>query len=174
MSMRMDIIDQSTTDKGRPWTGWTVLAAFIISFGVVFAVNGLMVYYALSTFSGEEEASPYEHGLAYDRDIAAAHAQDARGWRVDVSARRPAPGAPADIIADLRDAAGQPIKGLNGVATLEFPADKAFDKRASLAESAPGEYRASAALRAGQWDLVIEASDNGERRFRSRNRVDLP
>ncbi len=174
MSMRMEIIDRGPIDTGRPWTGWTVLAAFVISFAVVFAVNGLMVYYALSTFSGEQEASPYEHGLAYDRDIAAAHAQDARGWHVDISARRPAPGAPADIVADLRDAAGQPIKGLSVVATLEFPADKAFDKRAALTEAAPGEYRAAAPLRPGQWDLVVEASQDGERRFRSRNRVDLP
>ena len=43
MSMRMEIIDRGAIDTGRPWTGWTVLAAFVISFAVVFAVNGLMV-----------------------------------------------------------------------------------------------------------------------------------
>ncbi len=41
-----------------------------------------MAYYAISTFRGETDPSPYEHGLAYEKDIVAARAQAARGWNV--------------------------------------------------------------------------------------------
>ena len=37
---------------------WIVLAALVMFFGPIFVANGALVYYALSTFSGEQEASP--------------------------------------------------------------------------------------------------------------------
>ena len=40
-------------------------------------------------------------------------------------------------------------------------------------EAKPGDYRADASMRPGQWDLVIEAKRDGERLFRSRNRIVL-
>ncbi len=69
-------------DGARRLTGAKFLAILLGSFAVVASVNGTMVYYALSTFSGEVDPHPYEHGLAYNRDIAAAEAQDARHWQV--------------------------------------------------------------------------------------------
>ena len=64
-----DLVPGKTgADKGKPLTGWKVLAMLLAFFGVVGAVNAVMVYSALSTFSGEVEAHPYEHGLAYNRE----------------------------------------------------------------------------------------------------------
>ncbi len=51
--------------SGRPLTGRRTLGIAAACFGVIFAVNGYMAYSAVSTFTGETEASPYEHGLAY-------------------------------------------------------------------------------------------------------------
>jgi nitrogen fixation protein FixH len=79
-------------------------------------------YYALSTFSGEQEASPYEHGLAYDRDIESARQQDARGWNVALGVQRAEPGAPASIAVGIRDANNEALAGLEVSAGLEFPA----------------------------------------------------
>jgi len=158
----------------RRGTGWIVLAALLLFFGAVFVANGALVYYALSTFSGEQEASPYEHGLAYERDIEFAHAQDARGWNVTLGVLRADPGAPASIAVAMRDANNAALEGLQVSASLEFPPDKHLDRHVVLAEIRSGEYLADLPLRAGQWDVVVEASRNGERLFRTRNRVTLP
>jgi nitrogen fixation protein FixH len=142
-------------------------------FGTVICANGALVYYALSTFSGEQEASPYEHGLAYDKDIAAALEQDARGWRVSVDALRSDAGPQSLIDVTMRDSRDQPLRGLAVTATLQFPADKKLDRRVALIEFSPGEYRADAHVQPGQWELVIDARQSGERVFRSRNRIIL-
>lgn len=166
-------IDDLPPRGARPFTGLKALLAFVGFFAVTFSANGALVYYALSTFSGEQEASPYEHGLAYDTDIGAAREQDARRWRVSVDALRSHPGDPALIDVKMQDADDRPLQGLAVKATMEYPADKKLDRQAILSEAVPGEYRADAPLPAGQWDLVIEASRGGERLFRSRNRIVL-
>jgi nitrogen fixation protein FixH len=173
MAMQIDATEAPMDDEAPRFKGWMVMATLIVFFGTIFVANGSLVYYALSTFSGEQEASPYEHGLAYDKDIAAAREQDARQWRVSVNALRVQAGAPASITVAMRDADDRPLQGLEVKATLEFPADKRLDRHASLSEAAPGEYRAESPLTAGQWDLVVEARRDGARLFRSRNRIVL-
>lgn len=174
MIVQTDAISSDrSVDRGTRFTGWMALAILAGFFGTIFFANGSLVYYALSTFSGEEEASPYEHGLAYDKDIAAAREQDARQWRVSINALRPQRGAPASVEVAMRDADDKPLQGLTVNATFEFPTDKELDKHAVLKEGAPGEYRAVTSLQEGQWDLIIEARRDGARLFRSRNRINL-
>ncbi|MGO8798159.1 MAG: FixH family protein [Roseiarcus sp.] len=173
MDLRMELSDAPSIDEGRRFTGWMALAILAVFFGTIFCANGSLVYYAISTFSGEQETSPYERGLAYDKEIAAARAQDARAWRVSVNALHFEAGAPALIDITMHDADDQPIQGLAVTAALEFPADKKLDRRTVVNEAEPGDYRADAAMRPGQWDLVIEARRDGERLFRSRNRIVL-
>ena len=91
-----------------------------------------------------------------------------------LAARRLEPEAPASIAVAMRDAKGEAIEGLDVAATLEFPTSKRLDHHVALIETGAGEYRADVPLLAGQWDVVIEAKRDGERLFRSRNRVTLP
>jgi nitrogen fixation protein FixH len=158
----------------RPLKGWMVLAMITAFFGTVMIANGALIYFALSTFSGEEETNPYEHGLAYDKDIAAAHAQDALHWQAVVHLARLAAGEPPRLEFALRDAQGQPLAGLAVVATLEFPASKRFDRTIDLVEEGPGVYRGEAAVAAGQWDVFIEAKRDNVTVFRSHNHIALP
>lgn len=174
MSLSVERIAGSPDSGEERRTGWIALAALATFFGTVFVANGTLVYYALSTFSGEEEASPYEHGLAYDKDIEAARAQEARGWNVTLGVQRPQPGSPASVALAIRDANNEALAGLDVSASFEFPTDKHLDRRVSLVENEAGEYRVEVPLRAGRWDVVIEAKGEGERLFRSRNRVTLP
>jgi nitrogen fixation protein FixH len=174
MSLSAEEIAGSPSSSEERRTAWIVLAALFAFFGTMFVANGALVYYAFSTFSGEEEASPYEHGLAYDKDIEAARAQEARGWNVTLGVQRPQRGAPASVAVAIRDANNEALAGLNVSASFEFPTDNHLDRRASLIEIQAGEYRGEVPLRAGRWDVVIEATGEGERLFRSRNRVTLP
>lgn len=157
---------------GRPWTGRTVLLTLLVFFGVVFAINGVMIYEALSTMSGVDTDSAYQAGRMYEQEAAAAQAQEARHWRVDAHLTHAGDGVErVDILA--ADAAGRPLSGLDASAVFERPTDRRLDRAVAVAEGAPGSFRGSAWLAPGQWDLVIELSRRGERMFLSRNRVVL-
>lgn len=164
---------RAANDNGtpRPVTGRTVLACLIAFFAVVFAANGILVGAAVSTFSGLETSSSYQAGLTFARDAAAAHAQDELHWQVKANVRA-APGKTLVEIA-ARDAAGRPLSGLQATARLSHPNDKRADQDVSLSEETTGQFRGTAESVVGQWDVIIELSRDGERLFRSRNRVVL-
>lgn len=163
-----------TPDRGgdRPLTGRMVFSMLIGCFAVVFAVNGVMIYAALSTMSGVDTDSAYQAGRMYEQDVAMAKAQQARHWRVDAKMTPAADGAER-LDIDAHDAAGMPLRGLVASAVFERPTDRRLDRAVDVAEDGPGRFHGSAALAAGQWDLVIELSRQGDRLFRSRNRVIL-
>ena len=51
--------------------------------------------------------------------------------------------------------------------------DKRSDRVLAWREVTPGIFRAEVERAAGQWDLVIELSQDGSPKFRSRNRLML-
>src|SRR5208282_580753 len=158
--------------QSRELTGRMVLVCFLGFFGVVFGANGLLVHKALSTFGGVETASSYRAGQLFERDVAMARAQDAQHWRVEASVTPAADGsALLDIVA--RDGTGLAVAGIAATATFERPTDRRLDRSVAVGEDAPGHFRGSAAISPGQWDLVIELSRQGERQFRSKNRIVL-
>ena len=159
------------TRRPRQWTGRMVLFCLLGFFGVVFAVNGVMVREALSTFGGLETESSYKAGRMFEQEIARAKAQDARQWHVDAKVTSAANDARLDI--DVRDVAGRPLTGVDAAATFERPTDRRMDRDVALTESEPGHFHGSVDIPAGQWDLVIELSRHGDRQFRSKNRVIL-
>lgn len=156
----------------RRLTGGMVLLGLIAFFGVIFAVNGVLVHEALSTFGGVETDSSYRAGQMYEHDIAMAKAQDERHWRVDAALVPAAEGALIDISA--RDAAGTPLSGMDATVTLERPTDRRLDHAVAVRQDGPGHFRGSADnVLPGQWDLVIELTRAGEQQFRSVNRIVL-
>lgn len=64
--------NKSVAAQPRELTGRIVLTWLVGFFAVVFAVNGVMAVAAISTFSGLDSDSPYQAGLAFDAEIAAA------------------------------------------------------------------------------------------------------
>jgi len=155
----------------RPLTGRIVLMCLIAFFAIISLVNGIMIRFAVTTFGGVETSSSYQAGLAYTRESNAAHTQDALGWQVKASVR-PSTGM-TRIDIDARDAAGVALAGLQAVASFERPTDRRADQTVALHEDGSGHFRGSVAPITGQWDLIIELSRDGERLFRSRNRVVL-
>ena len=152
--------------------GWMVLATLLCFFGAIAAANAVMIHYAISTFRGEQELSPYERGLAYKKDIEAARAQESLGWRVSAGISRSQEGE-VSLEVQVTDPLQRPVTGLALTSALNSPPDKKFDTQFALAETAPGIY--SGRLRAvpGQWDLLLSASRDGAQMFRSKNRITL-
>jgi nitrogen fixation protein FixH len=168
-----DIRPAPGADPERKLTGGMVLAGLIAFFGVIFAVNGVLVHEALSTFAGLETESSYRAGQTFEHDVAMAKAQDERHWQVD-AALLPANAGATLIDIRARDAAGAALSGMDATVTLERPTDRRLDHAVAVRQDAPGHFRGSADnVPAGQWDLVIELTREGEQQFRSVNRVVL-
>jgi len=155
----------------KPLTGGKVLFMLIAFFGVVIAVNGIMAKLAIQTLPGTEVDSAYSASLAYENEIAAAHDQNARNWKVDAHIQR-GPDGGATLEVEAHDSSGLPMSGLKFEGRFERPADRRADQAVTLAEVASGVYRGSAPLIGpGQWDLVLEGDTAGQRLFLSKNRV---
>lgn len=165
----------STIEDTRPArmvTGWTVLGWLTAFFALIFAANGAFIYYAVTSFPGLEVDSSYRAGQEFAGEMEAAAAQAARGW--NVSARARLDGGRLILDATFADKAGAPERALAVTAHLEHPANVAFDRTVVLAETAPGRYTAELdGVNPGQWSLVLDASADGQRLFRSRNTVNL-
>jgi nitrogen fixation protein FixH len=155
----------------RPLTGRVVLACLIAFFAVISIANGIMIRAAVTTFGGVETSSSYQAGLAFARESAAAQAQDALRWQV--AAKVQPMGAGTSVEIDALDAEGRPLTGLQATAHLSHPTDRRADQAVALSEGTSGRFRGTTAAIVGQWDVVIELARDGERVFRSRNRVVL-
>jgi len=165
--------NDSLTDshrRPRQITGWTVFTLLIAFFAVIIAVNAFMAHEALSTFRGVDTDSAYRAGQRFEHEVSMAKAQDAEHWQVDVKVT-PAGDSMASLDIAARDASGGPLSGLTATAVFARPTDRLLDRSAVVNEDAPGHFHGSAILAIGQWDLVLELSRQGERLFRSKNRV---
>jgi nitrogen fixation protein FixH len=170
--MRDPLMPYDDNEAPRRLTGRMVLLCLFGFFGVVFGVNGILIHEALSTFGGVDTDSAYQAGQMFEHDVAMAKAQDALQWRVEAKVT-PMPDGAKRIDVVARDAAGQPLNGMTLSAVFERPIDRRLDRDVAVTEDAPGRFHGSADIASGQWDLVIELSRQGDRQFRSRNRVVL-
>ncbi len=113
-------------------------------FGVVIGVNLVMMRLAIQTLPGTEVDSAYSASLAYEKEIVAAHDQDARNWKVEAHVERSWGGATLRV--EARDNDGWPVPGLRFQGRFERPTDRRADQPVVLAEVGSGIYRGSAPL----------------------------
>jgi nitrogen fixation protein FixH len=150
-------------------TGWHVLAIFVVFFGIVIAVDTIMVLDAYRTYPGEVSSQPFEEGLAWDSELNQQHTQAELGWRMTAGFA-----APGVIEITARDQAGRPV-GLTRIeARLERPATEQGRRDIQFQPSAPGAYRAAVGALAGAWDLRLSAYDRQGRRFDAERRLVAP
>jgi len=147
-------MSSSQQKSTRALNGRHVLFGLIGFFAVVFAVNGIMVYKAESTFGGLDTPDAYRKGLAYNERVAAAEAQAKLGW-TDKVAYLP---ETKRMRVSLTDASGGSVTGLTISAQLQRPATNRFDHEIFLTQTGPGTYEADvAALDAGWWTVDLTA-----------------
>ena len=139
---------------------------------MVFAVNGVLVQAATSTFGGLETQSSYKAGLMFESEVAKAERQQALQWQVDGKLARDRAGE-AVLDISVRDAQGAPVGGLTADATLAHPADAELDHVIPLARDGAGAFRGADQAEPGQWELIVDFYRGDARVFRSRSRVTL-
>ncbi|MGG5809198.1 FixH family protein [Falsiroseomonas sp. CW058] len=142
------------------WIPW----AFVGGMLLVVAVNVMLVYFALSTFTGVTVGQSYDRGRTYNNVIAEAARQDALGWRAQVALDG------AVLSVAVADREGLPAQGrIEGV--MLRPLD---GTTLPLDFAAAGAGRFIAAAQppmAGQWEarLVLHGQDGA--RFDIRERI---
>ena len=158
--------------QARILTGRHVLQWLVAFFGIVFAVNGVLVRAAISTFGGVETLSSYRAGLQFEQEVGLVQRQDALHWQVTGKLARDSAGvAVLDVTA--RDAQGAPLSGLTADARLAHPADDRLDRVIVVRSVAGGVFHGAAEAQPGQWELIVELYRGDQRVFRSRSRVSL-
>ena len=167
-------------EKAAKLSGRAVLVMLVAFFGVVIAVNLVMLKLAVQSFSGLEEKNAYLAGMSHDRALAAVRAQDARGWRVEARLDRPAPGRSRVLVTRGEAEVDAPVEqaralagGLQARVRFEHPADSRQDRVLALAPVRAGAWSGALELPAGAWDLAIELHAGEDVLFRSRSRVQV-
>lgn len=161
-----------TPNKPRELTGRTVLICFVGFFGIVAAVNAIMIHAAVTTFAGTETASAYKAGLAYKDDEAAAVSQAKLNWQVNGRIARASSGE-AVLTVDVRDINRALVYGIDIAARLAHPLNARLDRSFALARAADGSFRGATDATAGQWTLTLDVTRDGDRLYRTRSRVVL-
>ena len=164
--------EHESSASGFRLTGKKVLAILVGFFSVIIAVNMVMAYVAVSTFSGMQTQRPYEAGLKFNHAISQARVQQEQNWKVDTHVERAKDGQVTLVIvfADQQEGA---IVAQSVTVQLVSPVDSRNDASFTLTADGPGRYRGLAQAAAGQWDLVIEAKRTDDAVFRSVSRVSL-
>lgn len=157
-----DMSYRDDTPSGFVLKGWHVLLMMLAFFGVIFAVNGVFLYYAITSHPGEQVEKSYLQGLNYNQTLEARAAQAELGWRAAAGFSDDAGSA---ITIQLEDRNGRPLSGLNVTGVLlRSPASADHDVQLDFVAMTNGEYTASGLdLCQGQWHLVaLATSTNGE------------
>ena len=150
--------DIKSTPAGR-WIPWV----FVGLFGVVLIVNGTMIAFALSTFTGMETVSAYKKGLSYNRRLDAAAAQERLGWQASLDAEADNAGQMV-ITFDLTDQQGAPVAAADVLAKVDRPLQDGLDQTVVFKEIRSGRYAATVDLPLkGQWEVDVSAVARGGR-----------
>lgn len=137
----------------REFTGRHLALMIVAFFAVVIAANLILAVLANRTWTGLIVANGYVASQEYNGLLAAARAQDARGWTSEIARR----GSGLELrIADSR---GAPIDGLEVRMAIGRPTHENEDRELVFEQRFGGLYSAGADLKAGEWNAELRAYD---------------
>ncbi|TVQ30722.1 MAG: hypothetical protein EA356_14885 [Geminicoccaceae bacterium] len=148
------------------WIPWL----FVGFFGVIFVVNGIMVYHAISTFSGVDRRDAYKRGQAYNTILAEARAMEALGWQARVG-HEPVNATVGRLIVAVSDATDEPIRDADVRALVKRPTNARMDFETWLVPIGGGAYAAELDWPAqGIWDVLVTV-EQGATRYQVEERI---
>ncbi len=158
-----------TARRGDRWIPWT----FIGGMALVVVVNAVMVWLALSTFTGTTIDRAYERGRLYNTVLAEAERQASLGWRLSVL-WEPKTGEALEgrFVLDATGPDGAALDRLSVEAKMVRPLERPEPIALGFTQVAPGRYVAPAVLpRPGQWEVRLAAHRGGEGPVEHRQRI---
>ena len=160
-----------TEKTGKGITGWHVLWTLLGALAIVSAVNGIFIYKAIATYSGDDAVEPYRKGLHYNKRIEADERQAQLRWVSDIELG----GTAGPVVVKLRQASGEPVTGLAVTGELGQGATSRNDITFAARETAPGVYEAPVKPGSGSWIVSFTATRSGEAEpvYRARKRFCL-
>lgn len=158
------------SDK-RPFTGRSALFMLIGFLGLIVAVNGVFVFFAMTSWSGLSTDGAYRKGLAYNEQLAAAASQKSRGWSA-FAHFAPTEGRKGRMVVAFKDRAGHGIERLEVSGTLARPAQSGLDRTITLIGAGDGAYGADVEVPLyGVWNMTIIARRDGAPAYRLEQRL---
>lgn len=143
--------------KSRELTGKHVLIWMFGFFGIMFAVNGVFLYQALTSFPGEDVEKSYLQGLNYNQTLAARAAQDALGWNAEIGVEG------SLLIVAVYDDANEPVSGLNMTGTIHRQSTTKNDAALVFQPLGDATYAASIdGIGLGLWGVDVSANRDGD------------
>ena len=140
-----------TTAAASPFTGRKMLLVLLAFFGVIIAVNAVMMTLAIGSHTGLVAKNSYVASQDFNRTVAKAKAQTAMGWQAGLAAR------PTSLELTFKDKSGRPIEGLAIDGVVGRIVTGAEDQAVRFEALGGGVYRAEIASPPGQARLDIQA-----------------
>lgn len=157
----------------RELTGRHVLIIMLTFFGIIFVVNGYMIYKSQSTWNGLETEDAYRKGLKYNQQLSELHEQNERNWTMEIK-REELAGDIMRFTAVPKDQSQQVLTLLDMTLELKRPTHEGMDRSFPLKEISLGVYSGETqALPKGKWYLLVTARRKDEILYRSKNELYL-
>ncbi|MCX7374496.1 MAG: FixH family protein [Alphaproteobacteria bacterium] len=126
------------------WIPWVFVGGMML----VVVVNAVMVWFALSTFTGVSTPRAYDRGRTYNDVLAEAARQDALGWQSRVTLQG------GIVSVEIRDPQNAPVHG-ELLGALHRPLNREAVPL-HFQEYGPGRFTAEVVnLPAGQWEARL-------------------
>lgn len=135
----------------REFTGKHMLAIMLAFFGVVFAVNFTMVYFARHSWTGLVVENSYVASQEFNEKTAAMEADAALDVHPDLTVEQ------GVLKLSLHTKAGEPVPATSVKVTLGRPSDDGEDFTVELAAGAPGHFEVAKDIASGQWTGMLSA-----------------
>lgn len=156
--------------------GHHFLIGLICFFGMIFLVNGVLAYFALTTFDGIENPQANRNGKNFKEIQQNAQAQVALGWQTEFDTQVETIGdtLALTVIATLKDDTQTPLDGLTTTIALWHPTTQKMDVTRPMTPLGNGQYRASLPLgQFGNWNLRIIAGNMTTQKYSHQKRIFL-
>ncbi|MBL4613872.1 MAG: FixH family protein [Magnetovibrio sp.] len=156
--------------------GWWYPWIFVGAFGIIFTVNGIMAYFAVTTWTGLETKDYFNQGMSYNDVLEQRTQQEALGWTATLTYQSiPTADDPRAGVLHLRiiDKNEQAINGLTINAIARRPTHEGYDRNLTFTYQDDGSYTSTETLPlAGLWELRYAAM-RGEMLFKLRQRFQV-
>jgi nitrogen fixation protein FixH len=148
------------------WTGRRVLISMLSFFGIIFVVNGIFVYMAMTTWTGLSTENAYKKGIKYNETLEAARRQDSLGWQSKIMFAKNS----NSLVVQFKSRGGAPVAGLNIVGTAVRPTHEGYDQEMTFVESGRGAYTARVRFPLnGNWRIELVAKSPNGNIFRAKH-----